>query len=52
VTSSAIYSAKPSYVFIPVPTAVPPYANSLIIGIFSSILLIPFLIYVAYPENS
>jgi len=50
--STAIYSANPSNVLIPVPTAVPPYANSLINGILSLTLLIPFLIYVTYPENS
>ena len=52
VISSAKLSANPSNVFNPVPTAVPPYANSLISGIFALIRAIPCLICQAYPLNS
>ena len=50
-TYSAIPSAKPTYVFKPVPTAVPPWANSDISGSLASILFIAILIWWAYPEN-
>lgn len=51
-TYSAIASANPIYALSPVPTAVPPWANSDISGNFPSIRWIAFLIWWAYPENS
>lgn len=50
--SDATASANPLYVFNPVPTAVPPYANSLTAANLLLTLSIPFLTYYAYPPNS
>jgi len=50
--SYAIFTSNPMYVFNPVPTAVPPYANSLNIGSLDFTLSIEFLIIYTYPENS